>query len=114
MKRIWALGLAMVLLACSGFVTLAAANGNDVQPQDSHSHIFTECRRANAGFSVERGTCVYLYSTDQNGNPTYRDDCVISDQYQWCNYYCTICHKQDDTQGAHPHFLRTVHSKNHS
>lgn len=113
MKRIWALGLAMVLLVCSGFVTLAAANGNGVQPHDSHVHDFSVCKRANAGYSEDRGVCEYLYGYDQNRNPIYKNDCRKTDHYEWCNYICRICGKTNDTQGAHSHFVKTTHSVNH-
>lgn len=113
MKKIGVLGLAMVLLVCSGFVSMANVGGHDILPQDSHVHDFSVCKRADAGYSVDKGVCVYLYGTDQNGNPIYKDDCRISDQYQWCNYICRICGKTNDTQGAHSHFVKTVHSKSH-
>lgn len=112
-RKIGAIGLMAALLAGSGFASLASVRDESVLPKATHVHEFTVCRRADAGYSVDKGVCVYLYGTDQNGNPIYKDDCKRTDQYQWCNYICRICNKMNDTQGAHPHYVRTVHSVKH-
>ncbi len=112
MKRIGALGFAVVLLIYSGFVSWAAVCGSSNSPDGAHD--FSVCKRADAGYSVDKGTCVYIYGWDQNGNPIYKNDCRISDRYQWCNYICKYCNQVNDTQGAHPHYVKTVHSVNHN
>ncbi len=112
-RKIGAVGLMVALLAGSGFASLASAGGESSLPRDTHVHVFNVCKRADAGYNVDGGVCIYLYGEDQNGNPIYKDDCRKTDQYQWCNYSCRICGKLNDTQKAHPHYVRTVHSVKH-
>lgn len=113
MKKIATLGLVAALLICSGFISKAFVGSDGILPTAAHTHDFSVCKRADAGYEVDRGVCIYEYGRDEKGNPIYKDDCRLTDKYQWCNYICRICNKVNDTQNAHSHYVKTVHSVVH-
>ena len=106
-KKIGAVGLVITFLLCSGFVVSAEI----YSMASDHIHHYDSCRRADAGFPGESSQCRYL-AYYENKVPIYKEDCVQTPWYQYCNYACTYCGKVN-YENQHDHYIKTEHTKAH-
>lgn len=54
-------------------------------------HHFSGHRSLNYGYTVTIGYHSYLYGYDANNQPIIRNDCLMSQAYHYCEYYCVYC-----------------------
>lgn len=112
MKRtIAAFCMAILVFAGSSMTALAAVCPHPNAPGGVHH--FTSCKPAGNGGRIEdHGFHSYLYGYDDTGKPMYRNDCRMTEAFQYCIYVCHWC-GLENPDSPHEHSLGIQHSISH-
>lgn len=108
-KKLVAFCMAMFVFAGSSMTAMAAVCPN--APDGVHH--FNSCKPVNGGRIADLGTHTYLYGYDENDKPIYRNNCRMTQPYQYCIYACYWC-GQENPNGAHEHAQAIRHSISHN
>lgn len=65
------------------------------------------------GYHVNAGTHSYLWGYGADGSKIYRNDCMLTEVYQYCRNQCVYC-GQSDGSAEHSHYVKTMHSIAHN
>lgn len=110
-RKIVAIGIAPLIFACNS-MTLQAATC-PYSPDGVH-HLSSNAHRSSGmGYSVDKGTHTYLWGYDVDENPIYKDNCKITESYEYCRFACNYCGAVDNDSPYHTH-CTTHHSINHN
>lgn len=66
-----------------------------------------------SGYHVNAGTHSYLWGLGADGSKIYRNDCRLTEVYQYCRNQCVYCGVSDGA-ADHSHYVRTMHSVPHN